>query len=274
MNETCVTIKCGLFQGTFKTRVSHDIVTASIEDSHRRLGSRTDGTVVRGLRVELVKYARKGRLGDVLFMWNFPGMLQVPKNIMNDVGSIQLTCKTIPFNHKVSVFVFGNGNVRMCGKMIDPFVAASAVTCTDGFDMTKEHDRVHEAMQAYLDEVKECVCDIIGAVPFESTFVPGIIHGQFDFGFHIQGIHELSIFADRHARDLFSFVRGQEPEIRARAFAIQLFLKDNEKIHLSFDHKGKVQLFNTKGYYDMRKCWCVFISLIERALESDIITIS
>ena len=267
--DTWVSITCGLFQGSFCADITHERVTECLEDAHRRLGYRSSGSVVRGLRVELVKYARKGRLGDVLYMWNFPGMLQVPKEVKHDIGSIQLTCKTVPFNHKVSVFVFNNGKIKLCGKMIDPVQAATALQVD-----LKNHDEVHDAMQAYLDQVKECACHVIGATPKDPRFDPGIIHGQFAFGFHIQGIHELSMFADRQARDLFSFVRGQEPEIRARAFAIQLFLKDNEKMHLSFDHKGKVQLFNTKGYHDMRKCWDVFIDLISRALESDVISLT
>lgn len=267
-----VNLTCGLFQGTFSASVSHERVSSCIEDAHRRLGRRTNGSIIRGLHVELVKYARKGRLGDVLFMWNFPGILEVPRGIMHDVGTIQLTCKTIPLNHKVSIFVFGNGKIKLCGKMIDPFVAASAVV--SDVDYTKEHDTVHDAMQAYLDQVKTCACDIVGAEPVESRFEPGIIHGQFTFGFHIQGIHELSLFAAREAKDLFSYVRGQEPEIRARAFAIQVYLKDNEKMHLSFDHKGKVQLFNTTGYHDMRRCWKAFMSLITRALEAGVISVS
>lgn len=269
MSTTWVSITCGLFQGSFGAAVTHERVTECLEDAHRRLGCKSSGSVVRGLRVELVKYARKGRLGDVLYMWNFPGLLQVPKGVMHDVGSIQLTCKTIPFNHKVSIFVFSNGKIKLCGKMVDPAQAATALEVD-----LKDHDAVHDAMQAYLDQVKECACHVIGATPNEPTFEPGIIHGQFDFGCHIRGIHELSIFAARESRDLFSYVRGQEPELRARAFAIQLFLKDNEKMHLSFDHKGKVQLFNTKGYHDMRKCWDTFITLISRALDEGVITIT
>jgi len=269
-----VSLRCGLFQGSFEAHVTLEKATSCIEDSHKRLGCRTSGSVINGLHIELVKYARKGRLGDVLFMWNFPGMIEVPKEIMRDVGSIQLSCKTVPFNHKVSVFVFGNGKIKLCGKMIDPFLAASAFIGDGECDLTKEHDVVHDAMQAYMDQVKDCACQILGADPLEAGFEPGIIHGQFDFGFHIQGIHELSLFAEKEARDLFSYVRGMEPEIRARAFAIQLYLKDNEKMHLSFDHKGKVQLFNTKGYRDMRKCWHVFMTLIKRALEENIITVS
>lgn len=265
-----VNLTCGLFQGSFPATVSLERATSCIEDGHRRLSCRINGSIVRGLHVELVKYARKGRLGDVLFMWNFPGILQVPKGIMHDVGTIQLTCKTIPLNHKVSIFIFGNGKMKLCGKMIDPCVAAE----NGSVDLMKDHDAVHDAMQAYLDDVKTCACDIIGAVPSERAFEPGIIHGQFTFGFHIQGIHELSLFAAREAKDLFSYVRGQEPEIRARAFAIQVHLKDNERMHLSFDHKGKVQIFNTKGYHDMRSCWKAFMTLITRAVEADVISVN
>ena len=153
-SDTWVSITCGLFQGSFGAAVTHERVTECLEDAHRRLEYRSSGTVVRGLRVELVKYARKGRLGDVLFMWNFPGLLQVPKAVMHDVGSIQLTCKTIPFNHKVSIFIFSNGKIKLCGKMIDPVQAVTAFASGD----MKDHDAVHDAMQAYLDQVKECAC--------------------------------------------------------------------------------------------------------------------
>ena len=272
MSESFVSITCGLFQGTFEADMTHERVVSCMEQIHIQKGYRRRDGMIRGLHVSSVKFARKGRLGDVLFLWNFPDPFKIPEHIMENVGSIQISCRTVPLNHKVSAFIFANGKIKLCGKMIDPMVSVN--DRLSEIDVTKDHDVIHEAMQRYLNEVKECVCDFIGAIPKEPWFNPGIIHGQFNFGMHIQGINELSIYAAREARDLFSYVRGQEPEIRARSFAIQLYMKDNEKMHISFDHKGKVQIFNTKGYRDMRRCCDVFLDLISRAIEDNIITVS
>lgn len=275
MHVPCVALQCSMFQGTFALRVSPEQVTTSIKEHNQRTTS-TTLSVLRGLHLESVKYAKKGRLGEVLFFWSSPNELCVPSHVVEQAGSIQLKCKTIPYNYNVSIFVFGNGKVKLCGKMIDPFEVAGIVheERIDELDFTQEHDLVHDAMQAYLDQVKLYACQVIGAVPDTETFVPGIIHGQFNFGFHIEGVNRLALLAARDMKDLFSYVRGQEPELHARAFAVQMFLKDKKKMHLSFDHKGKVQLFNTKGYHDMRACWDAFISMILRGLEANAITLT
>jgi len=280
-----VSIKAIMYQGSFET--DGDIITATniMEDPMKRIACFTEPSLslVSGLHVKSVKYAKRGNMGSKLFEWNeTSGTLpRIPMLTSCSAGSMQITCTTIPHDIKVSIFLFGNGKIKMCGGLLDPYTAASilwlkkyGVEC-DRSNMIFDHEAQHEGLQTFLDQVKHYSCKLIGGKASHSTFEPGIIQGQFKFGYYINEVNKLAKIAATEMKDLFKYVRGQEPDLyqRHRAFAVQMYLKGHDKLFMSFDHMGTVQIFCAKGFHDMALCYETFVDMIIRATEDDRITV-
>lgn len=276
MTFPCVAIRTNMFQGSFQvTGTDVDNVTKRLQDPETR-NPRNAGTgklLLDGLHVRSVKFAKKGRLGSVLYTWTEGSVMDVNWTVTEECGSIQISCTTVPHDHKVSIFFFGSGKVKICGALMDPYTATlKKYPETPEDDLPQSYDLMNVSIQAYMDEVKSLVCDVIGGVPDEPVFSPGIMNGQFALGMHISNVNRLSLFAASRMKDTFSFVRGQEPEINGRKFAVQLFL--NNKLHMSFDHLGKVQIFCAKSFSDMVSCWKAFVEVITRAMDENIVELS
>jgi hypothetical protein len=220
-----------------------------------------------------VKLAKKGKLGDVLYKWSKQEYFTVLPTIIEEVGSIQISCTTIPYDKNVSIFFFNSGKIKICGGILDPCTAGIKLNPSlSTEEIAHDYTILDSSVQTYLNEVKGFVCDMLGVISDSSTFVPGLINGQFELGMHIQHINKLSLLASSEMKDLFSYVRGQEPEINGRRYAVQMFL--NSKLHISFDHFGKVQIFCAKSFMDMVLCWKSFIDMITRALDVEKIVLS
>ena len=207
---TDVSIRTLMFQGWFPIDSDIDRVTANIENPLTRVScfDRDDGCMLKGLHMHTVKFAKKGRLGDVLYTWHEGDQFVVPPTLKDMTGSIQIACTTVPYNLKVSIFVFTNGKVKICGALIDSYTAGmmwyqhnkgSCATHNIMFD----YDSLNSGIQAYLDDVKLFVCELLGAVPDTLTFFPGFLNGQFDFGMRINNVNQLALFASRTMQNLF-----------------------------------------------------------------------
>ena len=270
-----------MYQGCFET--DGDIMTATeiMADPLKRTACFTEPSksLVSGLHVKSVSYAKPGKLGGKLFEWNeTSGPLPIiPTLISNNAGSMQITCVTIPHDIKVSIFLFGNGKIKLCGGILDSYTAASILWLKKhGVECEQyDHEALHEGLQTFLDQVKYYSCKLIGVEASNKTIEPGIIQGQFKFGYYINEVNKLAKIAASEMKDLFKYVAGQEPDLykRHRAFAVQMYLKGYERLFMSFDHMGTVQIFNAKGYHEMVKCYESFVDMIIRATEDDRITI-
>lgn len=271
-----VTIKTNMFQGSFATEgVSIESVTKRLQDPLARVscfsGSNPSG-MLKGLEVHTVKFAKKGRLGESLYTWRGGEVMNVHWSVTEQCGSVQISCTTVPYNLKVSIFFFGNGKIKICGALINPYTAASQKSGHAIEEIINKYDLLNDAVQSYMDELKSLTCILLDAIPDTPSFTPGIMNGQFELGMHISNVNGLSLFALRNMKDTFVFARGQEPEINGRKFSVQLYLTD--KLHMSFDHLGKVQLFCAKSFNDMTRCWKAFVDLLTRAIDKEIIELS
>lgn len=271
-----VTIKTNMFQGSFSTKdATIDTVTKRLKDPTQRVSCFTTSTpdcMLMGLKINTVKFAKKGKLGESLYTWNDGELMDVHWSITEQCGSIQLSCLTVPYNMKVSIFFFGSGKVKICGALIDPYTAAVKKSGFQIEEVIDKYSLLNDAVQTYMNELKSLTCVVLGATPDVVSFEPGIMNGQFELGMHISNLNDLCMFATRNMKDTFAFVRGQEPEINGRKFSVQLFI--SEKLHMSFDHLGKVQIFCAKSFSDMTDCWKAFIDLITRAMDKEIIQLS
>jgi hypothetical protein len=285
-----VTIKTNMFMGCFalhpKPGSAVDVrsVTTLLSDPNKRVSCFTVERrpyLLEGLHIKTVKFARKGRLGDVLHLWNESDIMEVPLDIQENTGSIQISCLTVPFDLKVSIFFFSTGQVKVSGALLDPCTAGmnwlnnkNNNTDCQASSIVHEYETLNSGMQSYLDEIKMFTCTVLGGTSIETTFVPSLMNGQFELGMHISNVNQLSLLAATSMTDLFSHVRGQEPEINGRRFSVQMFLKGKDKLQISFDHFGKVQIFSAKSFSDMVLCWKVFIDMITRALDNETVCLS
>lgn len=271
-----VTIKTNMFQGSFSTEgVSIESVVKRLQDPLARVScfsGSNPGYMLKGLEVHGVKFAKKGKLGESLYTWNEGEVMNVHWSVTEQCGSVQLSCTTVPYNLKVSIFFFGSGKVKICGALINPYTAASQKSGHAVEEIINKYDLLNDAVQSYMDELKSLTCTLLDAIPDTPSFIPGIMNGQFELGMHISNVNGLSLFASNHMKDTFVFVRGQEPEINGRKFSVQFYL--TEKLHMSFDHLGKVQIFCAKSFNDMTRCWKTFVDLLTRGVDKEIIELS
>lgn len=271
-----VTIKTNMFQGSFATTgVSIESVAKRLQDPLARVScfsGSNSGSMLEGLEVHAVKFAKKGRLGESLYTWHEGEVMNVHWSVTEQCGSIQLSCTTVPYNLKVSIFFFGSGKIKICGALINPYTAASQKSGHAVEEIINKYDLLNDAVQSYMDELKSLTCTLLDAIPDTPSFSPGIMNGQFELGMHITNVNGLSLFASKHMKDVFVYTRGQEPEINGRKFSVQLYLTD--KLHMSFDHLGKVQLFCAKSFNDMTRCWKAFVDLLTRAIDKEVIELS
>lgn len=271
-----VTIKTNMFQGSFATEgITIESVAKRLQNPVARVscfsGSNTGGMLI-GLEIHRVKFAKKGKLGESLYTWNEGEVMNVHWSVTELCGSIQLSCTTVPYDKKVSIFFFGNGKVKICGALVDPYTAASKKSGHVVEEIINKYDLLNDAVQSYMDELKSFTCTLLDAIPDTPSFTPSLMNGQFELGMHISNVNGLSLFALKHMKDTFVFVRGQEPEINGRKFSVQLYLTD--KLHMSFDHFGKVQIFCAKSFNDMTRCWKAFVDLLTRAIDKETIELS
>ena len=271
-----VTIKTNMFQGSFATEgVSIESVVKRLRDPTARVScfsGSNPGDMLQGLRLHCVKFAKKGKLGVTLSSWYEGEVMNDHWSIAEECGSIQISCTTVPYDLKVSIFFFGSGKVKICGALINPYTAASQKSGHAVEEIMNKYDLLNDAVQSYMDELKSLTCTLLDAIPDTPSFAPGIMNGQFELGMHISNVNGLSLFATKHMKDTFVFARGQEPEINGRKFSVQLYLTD--KLHMSFDHLGKVQIFCAKSFNDMTRCWKAFVDLLTRAIDKETIELS
>jgi len=233
--------------------------------SNRRQHGSQSG-VINKLNVNTVKIKKKGNMGANTFIWNPRFSSSMEGYDTRDVGSLSLACTTDPGNLTISIFYFFNsGKVKVSGKTIDPEVAEAF-----GHDPTLSNTQAtDEGLKKYFNSLMEETARLFGITPKTENFPLCFLNG----GFKIKEIpssqvQEMAI-KSREFPQWFLYATGQEPEINGRMFGISLYL--SEKLKVTFDHKGKVQVFSAKSYSDIIKCRDVLLKYIEECERIGII---
>ena len=221
------------------------------------------------LAVTGVKFKRKGALGSFVFNWN-PRFSTMEELRTSDIGSISITCTTTtPDRYNINIFYFFNtGKVKISGKTIAPALA-HPLGEKQHPELTSD-EQIDFGLKEYFNCLMEQTVALLGVTPVCENFPLCFLNGGFDIDYIPAPEVQRMAIRSRDYPEWFVKATGQEPEINGRMFAVKLFLE--EKLRVSFDHKGKVQVFCAKSYSDVIKCKEVLNKYVEKCKELGIIS--
>lgn len=231
-------------------------------------------TVIKCLNIHSIKLSKKGRLGSYLYEWTSSDAFTVDYLDILKVGCIQLKCNTVPGDYNISVFFFfPSCKIKVCGKLLDKEVSQAFSVFSKGqteSEIDKETEDVDTGLNMYYKDITS-ILEIIFQVKFACIFTPSLLTGQFNYQCYIHNCNDIAIHAMKFP-DLFDSSNGQEPEINGRMFAVQLYIKSasEKNLHISFDHYGKVQIFNATSFSDMVYAIKIFLKFMDICITDKI----
>lgn len=266
-NDTLPEITLQLFQGCFEVHTKNRGVLSvllSIQDYLKDTTNINTGPV-KSLKVSVVRLVKKGSLGSVSFTWN-PNLSNLREIETHNIGSLRIGCKTVPGNYNLSIFYFfESGKIKVSGKTIDPQTAS---TYGEGMTQDGTESSTDIGLQTYFDNIMDLTAQALGTLSTTEHFQIGMMNAGFNAGY-LRGVQEMAMKASSYP-DWFVRAEGQEPEINGRKFAVKLFISD--KLRVSFDHFGKVQVFCAKSFSDVLKCRDIFFKYLEECKRIGIVT--